>query len=57
MKALAVCGQHERAVNRRLARRALVECPTVMEIPMYEQSKLSELIRFARADADRKSVV
>src|SRR5580698_10821925 len=30
--------------------RALVECPTVMEIPMYDQSKLSELIRFARVD-------
>ncbi|HMI49401.1 MAG TPA: hypothetical protein VK481_12060 [Gemmatimonadaceae bacterium] len=30
---------------------ALVECPTVMEIPMYDQSKLSELIRFARVDA------
>src|ERR1700681_2104696 len=34
-----------------LARRALVECPTVKEIPMYDQSKLSELIRFARVDA------
>src|SRR5258706_4683355 len=34
-----------------LARRALVDCPTVKEIPMYEQSKLSELIRFARVDA------
>ena len=36
---------------RPLARRALVECPTVTEIPMYDQSKLSELIRFARVDA------
>ena len=27
------------------------ECPTVTEIPMYEQSKLSELIRFARVEA------
>src|SRR5258708_523599 len=34
-----------------LARRALVDCPTVKEIPMYEQSRLSELIRFARVDA------
>src|SRR3981081_3361152 len=32
-------------------RRALVECQTVTEIPMYDQSKLSELIRFARVDA------
>src|ERR1039457_4949580 len=38
-------------VDRPLARRALVECPTVKEIPMYDQSKLSELIRFARVDA------
>jgi predicted methyltransferase len=30
---------------------ALVEIPTVMEVPMYNQSKLSELIRFARVDA------
>src|SRR5664279_1141447 len=34
-----------------LARRALVECPTIEEIPMYNQSKLSELIRFARVEA------
>src|ERR1700721_1776056 len=34
-----------------LARRASVECPTVMEIPMYDQSKLSELIQFARVGA------
>ena len=34
-----------------IARRALVECPTVTEIPMYDQSKLSELIRFAGVDA------
>src|ERR1700737_2836569 len=34
-----------------LARRALVECPTVKGIFMYDQSKLSELIRFARLDA------
>jgi len=31
--------------------RALVECLTVKEILMYDQSKLSELIRFARVDA------
>src|SRR5258708_37587500 len=29
----------------------LVECSTVKEIPMYDQSKQSELIRFARVDA------
>jgi predicted methyltransferase len=34
-----------------LARRPLVECLTVREIPMYDRSKLSELIRFARIDA------
>ena len=39
------------AVHRPLARRALVECPTVTEIPMYDQTKLSELVRFARVDA------
>jgi predicted methyltransferase len=33
------------------ARGALVECPTVKELLMYENSKLSELIRFARVDA------
>jgi predicted methyltransferase len=38
-------------VDRRTARRAIVECPTVTEIPMYDPSKLSELIRFARVDA------
>jgi predicted methyltransferase len=38
-------------VDHPLARRALVECPTVKEIPRYDQSKLSELIRFARVDA------
>jgi predicted methyltransferase len=38
-------------VDRRLARRALVDCPTVTEIPMYNQAKQSELIRFARVDA------
>ena len=54
--ALAVCG-HRVGVRRWIsrgsppARRALVECPTVKEIPMYDQSKLSELIRFARVDA------
>src|ERR1700740_2638302 len=37
--------------GRRNAGCALVECPTVKEIPMYDQSKLSELIRFARVDA------
>jgi predicted methyltransferase len=37
-------------VDRRLERRALAECPTVAEIPMYDQSKQSELIRFARVD-------
>src|ERR1044071_8830162 len=26
-------------------------CPIVMEIPMYDQSRLSDLIRFARVDA------
>jgi len=34
-----------------LARRAIVDCPTVKEIPMYDQSKLSELIQFARIHA------
>ena len=38
-------------MDRPPARRALNECPTVTEIPMYDQSKLSELIRFARVDA------
>jgi predicted methyltransferase len=38
-------------VDRRLARRALVECPTVTEITMYDRYKLSELIQFARVDA------
>src|ERR1700693_3241126 len=52
---LAICGHRVRvdggsAVDRPLARRALVECPTLKEIPMYDQSKLSELIRFARVD-------
>ena len=57
MKALAVLRPSrfgvggEWAVDRRLAGRALIECPTVMEVPMYGQSKLSELIRFARVDA------
>src|ERR1700755_625947 len=37
--------------DRRVVRRALVEIPPVMEIPMYDQSRLSELIRFARVDA------
>src|SRR6201995_229988 len=37
--------------DRRAVRPTLVEIPTVMEIPMYDQSKLSELIRFARVDA------
>jgi predicted methyltransferase len=41
----------ERAVDRRPARRVFVECPTITEIPMYNQSKLSELIQFARVDA------
>jgi hypothetical protein len=31
--------------------RAAVECPAVTEIPMYDQSKLSELIPFARIEA------
>src|SRR4029079_16130517 len=31
--------------------RSRVECTTSKEIPMYDQSKLSELSRFARADA------
>src|SRR6202042_3268645 len=34
-----------------MSRRALYECQTAMEIPMYDQSKLSELIRFARVNA------
>src|ERR1700678_2807902 len=38
-------------MHRPLAHRALVGCPTITEIPMYDQSKLSELIRFARVDA------
>src|ERR1700680_4846517 len=33
-----------------LTRRAVVECPTIKEIPMYDQSKLSELIKFAHVD-------
>src|SRR5664279_2752108 len=37
-------------MHRPLARRAFVECPTGTEIPMYDQSKLSELIRFAGVD-------
>src|SRR6201998_4046566 len=37
--------------RRCLTRRTLVECSTVKEIPRYDQSKLSELIRFARVDA------
>src|SRR6201996_7366657 len=37
--------------DRRVVRRALVEIPTVMEIPVYDQSKQSELIQFARVDA------
>jgi predicted methyltransferase/ketosteroid isomerase-like protein len=54
--ALAICGHRVgvdggSAVDRPLAGRALVGCPTVKEIPMYDQSKLSELIRFARVDA------
>jgi predicted methyltransferase len=36
---------------RRARPLALVECPTVKEILMYDQSKLSELIQFARVDA------
>lgn len=35
----------------RPSRRAFVECPTAKEVPVYDQSKLSELIRFARVDA------
>jgi predicted methyltransferase len=37
-------------MHRPLARRALVECQTVTEISMYDQSKLSEVIRFARIE-------
>jgi predicted methyltransferase len=37
-------------MHRPVARRAFVECPTVKEISMYDQSKLSELIRFAHVD-------
>jgi len=39
------------AMDRRPARRVFVECPAITEIPMYNQFKLSELIRFARVDA------
>src|SRR6201991_1861895 len=42
--------------DRRVVRRALVEIPTVKEIPMYDQSKQSELIRFAKVDA-RSTVI
>src|SRR6185312_2469626 len=45
------CEYAERAVEHRLASRAPAECPTVTEIPMYDQAKQSELIRFARVDA------
>ena len=38
-------------MDRSLARRVLVDCSNVKEIPMYDQSKLTELIRFARVDA------
>jgi predicted methyltransferase len=38
-------------VDRRPARRAPVEHPTAKEISMYDQSKLSELTRFARVEA------
>src|SRR3984893_18086774 len=38
-------------ISRGSPSRTLVEFQTVMEIPMYDQSKLSELIRFARVDA------
>src|SRR6202051_5208962 len=53
--ALAICGHRVgadgvSAVDRPLARHTLVECPTIKEIAMYDQSKLSELIRFARVD-------
>ncbi|MEO7433623.1 MAG: methyltransferase [Dokdonella sp.] len=34
-----------------LERPAFFKYPTVKEIPMYDQSKISELIRFARVDA------
>jgi predicted methyltransferase len=34
-----------------LARQTFVKCPTIKEIAMYDQSKVSELIRFARVDA------
>src|SRR5450631_3589775 len=51
-------GRVRRWINRGfpLARRALFKRPTVTEIPMYDQSKLSELIRFARVDA-RSTVI
>ena len=39
------------SLDRPLARREFVECPAVTEILMYDQSKLSELIRFARVHA------
>src|SRR5581483_1126219 len=45
------CEYAKRAVEHRLARRALVESPTATEIPMYDQAKQSELIQFARIDA------
>src|ERR1700761_7116796 len=35
----------------RRACHALVKCPSVTEIPMYDQARQSELIQFARVDA------
>jgi predicted methyltransferase len=38
-------------VDRPLARHTLIECPTIKEIAMYDQTKQSELIKFAQVDA------
>jgi predicted methyltransferase len=51
VKALAVAATVNEPWIADLAGRALAECSNVKEIPMYDQSKLSELIRFARVDA------
>jgi predicted methyltransferase len=38
-------------VDRPLACHTLIERPIIKEIAMYDQSKQSELIKFARVDA------
>jgi predicted methyltransferase len=45
----AICALHDPA--RRLVRDALVACQTARDIPVYDQSTQSELIRFARVEA------